>query len=312
MWQSPSQGERPSEGSSVLRRGRGQLARAATSARVDRGGHVLLVLPLSPAPGVQALAFGGARLDPHSSLSVPLTLPAWTTQTSSREIGAGEIRTDAALWSSIHSWSPVPREGLVPGEHSAHCFLNQRVETEVHSKGALSSARQAASSSRFSILTTRRGQEQYAHIQAAPRRRLGHRWQGGQGWGRGATDDLRGHWKLKPLCNQDRTRRAVLQVSSCFLVATDLHYLSRRLLGAPTPRANCCWQSAAHAPSSRLHSRWESGGPPCPALQGDCRWPRPGAAPAAHPAAAWVLGHQLDALRPGCRVLKLIFNKTMT
>lgn len=189
-------------------------------------------------------------MDPHSSLSVPLTLPAWTTQTSSREIGAGEIRTDAALWSSIHSWSPVPREGLVPGEHSAHCFLNQRVETEVHSKGALSSARQAASSSRFSILTTRRGQEQYAHIQAAPRRRLGHRWQGGQGWGRGATDDLRGHWKLKPLCNQDRTRRAVLQVSSCFLVATDLHYLSRRLLGAPTPRANCCWQSAAHAPSA--------------------------------------------------------------
>lgn len=59
-----------------------------------------------------------------------------------------------------------------------------------------------------------------------------------------------GHWELKPLSNGDRTRRTVLQASSSYLVAADLHDLRRRLVGAPAPRANCCWQSAAHAPSA--------------------------------------------------------------
>lgn len=124
----------------------------------------------------------------------------------------------------------------------------------------------------FPSRATHRGQEQYAHIQAVPRRRLGHP---GAGWPRlgkrGPPITSVGHWKLKPLCNQDRTRRTVLEVSSSFLVATNLHYLKRRLLGAPTPRANCCWHQLPMRRQLRLHSRWETGWAalPGPAGSGD-------------------------------------------
>lgn len=191
-------------------------------------------------------------MDPHSSLSVPLTLPAWTTQTSSREIGAGEIRTDAALWSSIHSWSPVPREGLVPGEHSAGALLSKPTSGD---RGAQQggAVQRAAGGLQLSLFHPEPpvGDRSNTHTS---RQRPDEGWDTGgkvaKAGEEGPPLTSVGHWKLKPLCNQDRTRRAVLQVSSCFLVATDLHYLSRRLLGAPTPRANCCWQSAAHAPSA--------------------------------------------------------------